>query len=285
MNWSDAEELQTVPKDVLAALRALRPLSAVAIQLQLLADEELAMNDVAEIIKADAALSADILRLANSPLFGLRQPPTGILHALALLGLRRLMTLVMTAAIGRFSNPARDTPALRRCWRHNLACGLICEDLADAAGLDRDMAYTAGLLHDIGRTGMLCVWTSRYSHLLDETGPDPVGLLASERQDFGISHTTAGAFLLRDWRLPEIFSQVAGRHHDPPNSSVKDYVGLVHRGCALADRLGFVVTAKPADAVTDGDPALWRALLPELPDGFGFAIAERINSLEAYLLR
>ena len=70
-------------------------------------EDDLGIDDTAELIKADAALSADVLRLANSPLFGLRQRAAGILHAVALLGLSRVMTLVMTAAMQSFANRAR----------------------------------------------------------------------------------------------------------------------------------------------------------------------------------
>jgi putative nucleotidyltransferase with HDIG domain len=274
-----------IAAEVRAALRALPPFSAVAIQLQVLADEDLCIADTAEMIKADAALSADVLRLANSPLFGIRQTVSGVLHAIAMLGLNRVKTLVITAALRSFGNPARGTAALERCWRHNLACALICEDLADKVCLDPDAAYTAGLLHDIGRCGMLGVWTARYCRLLDEGARDSLSMLTLERRELGIDHAAAGGFLLRDWRLPELLIRVAELHHHTPQPGAADFVGMVHCACGLADRMGFAASPRnSADDVAVDVPQPWRDILGGLPEEFAFGVAERINSLESYLL-
>ncbi|HUA63329.1 MAG TPA: HDOD domain-containing protein [Verrucomicrobiae bacterium] len=272
-------------EQAIAALLRLPPLSAVAVQVQLLAGETLELAEVAEMITADAALSADVLRLVNSSLFGMRRPATGILHAVALLGLNRVMTLVVTAALRSYASPAHGTAALKRCWRHNLGCGLICEKLANTVDLDPDVAYTAGLLHDIGRCGMLGVWTAHYGNLLDTAAPDPQALLASEEEELGITHTAAGAFLLETWHLPETLIEVARRHHDPPAPDVTDYIGLAHCACALADQFGFGVTGAPGDVEGKVDvPQPWRGLVDGLPEDFGFTVAERINALELHLL-
>jgi len=269
----------------LAALRGLQPLSAVAVQLQVLSEEDLGIAEVAEMIKADAALSADVLRLANSPLFGLRQLPSGVLQAVAMLGVSRVMTVVTTAALRNFASGARGTAALQRCWRHNIACGFICEDLARAVNLDVDLAYTAGLLHDLGRTGMLAVWAQRYGRLLDEASPDPAGLLTAEREEFGITHTDAGAFLLQNWRLPEVLVDVARVHHECPAPDVRNYGGMVHCACRLADQLGFVVTGKAGVENLPLDvPQPWSSLVAGMPERLGLGVAERINALESYFL-
>jgi len=272
-------------EEALAALRRLPRLSAVAIQLQLVNPEDMEIDTAAEMIRADAALSADVLRLANSPLFGLGQPANSILHAVVLLGLNRIVAFVITAALRSFGNPARGTEALRRCWRHGLACGLICEDLAEIVGLDPDIAYTAGLLHDIGRSGMLGVWTKRYAGLLDEATPEPLALLASEQQELGITHVDAGACLLRDWRLPGVLVEVAQFHHDPTRAGVTDYIGMAHCGCAMADALGFVVSGKAGvEGLTPDIESPWRGILAGLPEEYGPGIVERVNSLEGSLL-
>jgi len=284
MSARDSNEPQPPShQKALAALQALPPLSNVAIRIQLLAKEDLAVSDAAEMIMADAALSADVLFLANSPLFGLRQTATGIVHAVALIGLHRVMKLVVTAALRAFGSPARGTPALNRCWRHNLACGLICDDLAHRVDLDSDVAYTAGLLHDIGRCGMLCAWTKRYGELLDAATADPLMLLTSEREELGISHTDAGAVLLRNWALPETLVESARLHHDRPAPDVTDYIGIVHCGCAMADKLGFVVTGKGATNQMEDAPPPWSAILAGLPEQFAQGVAERVHAMESYV--
>jgi putative nucleotidyltransferase with HDIG domain len=272
-------------EQALDALRRLPPLSAVAIQMQLPAGKEMELPQVAEMITADAALSADVLRLVNSPLFGTRRPATGILHAVALLGMSRVMTLVVTAALRSFASPAHGTAALNRCWRHNLACGLICEKLANAVDLDPDVAYTAGLLHDIGRCGMLGVWTVRYGKLLDSSAADAQAILAAEEQEIGIAHTAAGAFLLETWRLPGTLVEVAQLHHDPARPDIADLVGLVHCACGLSDRLGFAVAGTGGRPLPPMDiPQPWQGIVDGLAKDFGSEIAQRVTALESHLL-
>jgi putative nucleotidyltransferase with HDIG domain len=194
----------------------LPPLSLVATYLlQQVSTENIAFRKVADVIRTDAPLSADMLRIANSALIGPRFPVTGVLHSLAMLGLDRVRSLATTAALKNLIGPADGTPALRRCWRHNLACAFLAEEAAGKSGLDRDLAYTAGLLHDIGRLVMMSAWRNRYSSFLDSAKPDAPGLLPLERQEFGIPHTRAGFALVRDWRLPGIFAEIADRPQEP----------------------------------------------------------------------
>jgi putative nucleotidyltransferase with HDIG domain len=251
--------------------------------LQQVSTENAAFRKIADVIRTDAKLSADMLRITNSALFGPRFPVTGVLHALAMLGLERIRSLIATAALKILIGPVEDTPALMRCWRHNLACACLAEEAARIAGLDRDFAYTAGLLHDIGRLSMISAWRKRYAELLDTAEPDPLGLLAVERQEFGIPHTRAGFALLQDWKLPVIFAEIADRHHDAPAEGAVDALSLVQFSCGFADTLGFGVVARPMASVEpDPAPALRKLIPGSLCEVHG-RVAERINALECCL--
>jgi putative nucleotidyltransferase with HDIG domain len=251
--------------------------------LQQVSKEDISFRKVADVIRSDAPLSADTLRIANSALIGPRFPVTGVLHALAMLGLDRVRSLVTTAAMKNLIGPADGTPALRRCWRHNLACAFIAEEVAAKNGLDRDFAYTAGLLHDIGRLVMMSAWRDRYSAFLDAAKPDAPGLLPLERQSFGIPHTRAGFALLRDWKLPAIFAEIADRHHDPVAPGAEEGLAVVQFSCSFADTLGFSAVDQPA-AEQEPDPSQpLRQLLPGTLDEIYARIGERINALECCL--
>src|SRR5689334_11081193 len=108
---------------VLEALKRLAPLPAVASRLvTLLSDEDTNFQRVAAVLDTDAALVAEVLRLANSPLIGLSRRVSTTLQALAVLGLRRVYSLIVTLTLCRFLRIAADAqPAIRLCWRHNLA--------------------------------------------------------------------------------------------------------------------------------------------------------------------
>ena len=258
--------------DALRKLRALPPLSMVAAQLlQQISKENVGFKSVSELIRSDAPLTADLLRIANSALFGSRFPVTGVLHALAMLGMDRVRSMVTTAALKHFVGPGAGTPAMQRCWRHNLACALLSDEAAHNAHLDRDFAYTAGLLHDIGRLAMMGVWPKQYSELLDSATVDGAGLLPLERREFGLPHTLAGFALLQHWKLPLIFADICDRHHDPPPEGSRDVLAIVSFSCQLADQLGFSAIEQ------DPPPTTGRASEAYV------RIGARINELECCL--
>ncbi|MGA2267919.1 MAG: HDOD domain-containing protein [Bryobacteraceae bacterium] len=269
--------------EALRVLRALPPFSAVARHvLQLVSREDIAFRKLAESIKADAALGADMLRVANSAFFGSRYPVTGVLHAIAMLGLDRIRSLVTTVALKNYTNPACGRAALARCWRHNLGCALISEQIARRTGVDTDFAYTAGLLHDIGRLAMIAAWPERYTALLDSAMCEPLHVLELERQELGIDHARAGHFLINDWKLPSELAAIAERHHAPLVEGLGDGAIVVHLSCPLADRLGFPAAGQLAaeDPGPEADlPPRFRESIGDLDD-LRLWVAERINAFE-----
>ena len=266
----------------LQALGALPPLSAVAIQLQRLTEDDADMRTVANAISVDPGLSADVLRMANSALFGARHSVPGVLHAIVMLGLDRVKALVFTAAFMRFANPARSEGATKRAWRHSVACALISDEISNRANTDRDVAYTAGILHDIGRLAMLRLWKAPYESLLDAAIPGDPEIIARERTEFSVTHPEAGGFLLRRWKLPQALVGPAEHHHDAEAPPVRDPSGVVHCACALADAVGFPVAGSAAETAPE-IPAALRALVPGTLEDLQFRVATRMNALEVWL--
>jgi putative nucleotidyltransferase with HDIG domain len=266
----------------------LPPFSAVAVHLlKLVAQEGIPFRTLADTLRSDAPLSAATLRIANSALFGPRLPVTGVLHAIAMLGLDRVRSMITTAALKNFSYTGRGTAAVVRCWRHNLACALICEEIARKARLERDFAYTAGLLHDIGRLAMMRAWMPRYSALLDSATPDASVLLDLEFREFAIRHTRAGSMLLKEWKLPEVFAEIASHHHDPLAQDRTDVAALVGFGCSLASAVGFGVTPPPAAGQAGAECAqhpVFIEIVSGTLDDLGIRLAERVNELECCLV-
>jgi len=208
----------------------------------LLATDEVEIRELVELITSDPAFSAQILRLANSPLFGFHSRIESLQHALVILGLRRVRSLAMTVATANYMHAALKIQELYRCWRHTLACALLTEELARICGLPEDIAYTAGLLHDLGRLGLLVAHPSEYAKLLQQAEHNEAELLDLEKNLFGADHCEVGRVLAEQWNLPEEIRIVAGRHHDPPGGPAEDLVGLTYLGCQLASSLGFWVT-------------------------------------------
>ena len=262
--------------------------SAVAVHLlKLVAQDGIRFRALADTLRADAPLTAATLRIANSALFGPRLPVTGVLHAIAMLGVDRVRSLVTTAAVKGFTGAGRGTPAVVRSWRHSLACALICEEIAGKTNMERDSAYTAGILHDIGRLAMLRAWLPRYAALLDSATQDPGALLDLEFREFGICHTRAGSMLIGEWKLPDVFAKIAKHHHDPQVPDQTDVAALAAFACSLANSVGFGVTPPPA-AGTAVSECLRHSVFTEILAGtsgdLGMRLAERVNELECCLM-
>lgn len=226
----------------LPALSKIPPFPPIVLRVfDLLASEDVEIRRLVELVTADPAFSAQILRLANSPLFGFHSRIDSLQHALVILGLRRVRSLAMTVATANYMHAALKVRELERCWRHTLACAILTEELARVCSFPDDVAYTAGLLHDIGRLGLLVAHPAPYAQLMQDATRNSVEILDLERKLFGVDHCEAGRLLAQQWNLPEDILIVAGRHHDPPDGPVQDLSALTYLGCQLADSLGFWV--------------------------------------------
>lgn len=263
-----------MPASVERALLRIPPLSHAAARLHLMNDEMADLRELAALISSDPALSGLVLRLVNSPLFGVRQRVTGILQAVALVGLDRLRVLATTAALRILIGSTSASAALTRCWQHSVACALIAQDLAARVGFDEDATYTAALLHDIGCFAMLSCWPKEYSQLLATCSP--AQLLAREFESVGVSHPDAGAYLLQNWGLPSELVAAARHHHNGGKGRQSALVELVSCSCTMADSFGFALTAQAPD-----DPAGNTLRPPHLEqEPLWLRIADGINQLD-----
>jgi putative nucleotidyltransferase with HDIG domain len=222
------------------SLKKLQPLPPVAVQLmRLVSSDECSFGRLSTLIRTDPAFAAEVLRIANSPLFGFRGEIGNVSRALLTIGLDRLKSLVVTVALRNFLSSTLQDSALRRCWRHSLACASACEELAMAAGMQKDAVYTSGLLHDVGRLGLLASYPAEYSRILDVDSECGLDVLQSERDVFDLDHCQAGTWLVREWALPEELEAITGRHHEEPAADGFDNLKIVQLACRIADSLGF----------------------------------------------
>ncbi|MGE5567566.1 MAG: HDOD domain-containing protein [Rhodospirillales bacterium] len=230
------------------AFKNLPPLPPLAAQLmRMVSTDEASFARLSVLVRADSAFSAEVLRIANSPLLGCRRQIHSIHHALTLIGLGKLKSLVLAVALRDFLSPRLEEPALRRCWRHSLACACIAEELAGAAPLNKDSAYSAGLLHDVGRLALLAAFPAEYARVLEISEGYAWDVLACEEDLFDIDHCRAGEWLVRDWQLPEEFAEVAGAHHVTPANGETHLVAVVQHSCRLAGACGFPVLKSPEE--------------------------------------
>ena len=219
------------------------PFPPVAAQLlRTLGDDNVHMQEIAALVASDATLCARVLQHANSAEFALADPVRNVRQALTVLGLDRTRKLTVTLAAAAYSGAALGAAELRRCWRHTLATAVLSEEIAKRSGLFIESAYAAGMMHDIGRLGLLVAYPNKYEQTIRNAAERCLDLLDFEKETFGMDHTEAGRWLAERWRLPDDFRVIAGRHHDACDGAPTSLLKIVHIACRLADYFGYDVT-------------------------------------------
>lgn len=175
------------------------------------------------LLSTDAGIAAEILRLSNSPLFGVARKVTSLKQAVGLLGLRRLRDLVLTRyLVQRLDDSKDDALDLAYFWRRSLTTAVIAARLSDViAPAERDQAFMAGLLADVGVVVLLRALPSRYRPIAEHYRPlGGEGWIAEEQRLLGVGHAEVSAVVLEEWRLPESLVNAVRLHHAPASSDV-----------------------------------------------------------------
>jgi putative nucleotidyltransferase with HDIG domain len=238
----------------------LPPFPQVAIRvLQLANNENVQLHQLGELISSDPAFASEVLTVANSVLYSPRYPANSILQAIAVLGANTLQGMCITVGVRAYLGKTMNQTAMKNVWRHNLACAMIAERIASAGLLDKDTAYTAGILHDIGRTALAVVQPKEYAALLDRKTGNPSDILEDECEIFGWDHCRTGLELISSWKLPPELALVVAEHHSPRKREAPWCTAeMVKVSCKMADAVGY--PAFPACRATP-----FPDLLEELP--------------------
>jgi HD-like signal output (HDOD) protein len=265
----------------------LPPFPQVALRvLQLANKENVQLHELSGLISSDPAFASEVLTIANSLLYAPRFPASSVLQAIAVLGANNLQGLCLTVGVRAYMGKALNQPAMRTIWRHNLACALIADQLASVGFLDRDVAFTSGVMHDIGRLALAVIRPKEYGLLLETHRGSPDSILTAERDLFGWDHCEAGRQLIADWKMPPEFEPIVSAHHVPrQKDSPWGMVDLINVSCRMADTVG--CSAFPGCEVTpfpdllDELPARERRLFHATAETLTAEIARKIDSVEA----
>jgi HD-like signal output (HDOD) protein len=255
---------------------ALPVFSPIAIRLMgLVAQDDVNLREVAKYISSDAALSARVLRLANSPLLGRSYEVRDVLHALAILGLPKVTSLVITSALSHYLPPNTDSDLLRSFWRHNLACALLAEQVEPARPAEAAVLYTAGLLHALGQLALIAGGAAQYREAMRWSAVNQTDLLEAERSFFGTDHASAGSALMRSWGFPAELVEAAACYRRPETSRFRS-VAVTGRCCRIACALGFEDGGYQKEPLDLREALPGRTFLIEL-------VPQQINAIECWL--
>ncbi|MBK9797090.1 MAG: HDOD domain-containing protein [Holophagaceae bacterium] len=185
----------------------------------LLQREDAGMADVARLIRRDLGMASQVLKLANSVHCASNRPVTEIGQAVAMLGVDSLRSLVLfRGIISSFDSPRPQGLDLEKLWFHSFEVATGVRQLAVLEGFTQlaDLAFSTGLLHDIGLVVLATEPAGRYRAILEKAQTTRVPLAVLEHDTYGVDHAQVGAHLLNLWGLPPTFCRPVREHHAPP---------------------------------------------------------------------
>jgi HD-like signal output (HDOD) protein len=218
-------------------------------------DPESSMEDLANALKLDPAISARLLKIVNSPLYGFPKQIDSVSRAVNMIGMQSVSDLVAATTIGRtFSGMTVQLMDLRVFWQKSVLCALLAGKIAKAGGIDdSERFFIQGLLRDIGHLVLYQTLPQRAQSALIEAEHLGTALAEVEQGNIGCDFTEVGAELIKSWDMPAQIEQ-AVRHqlHPQQAGEFNLQASIVHLAGALADQADL----KPAQAswISSVDP-------------------------------
>ncbi len=211
--------MTTIDDDQLLAFVDRMPAFRRSVQrlLQLAADINANSRDIVQVIESDPLMTVKILKVINSPFYGLTQKISSVQRAVVHLGINTIKNMALSvAAIGML--PAQNQAGFdnRAFLLHSLTCAAICKLLADrihVPAIQSSDYYVAGLLHDFGKVVFAAFVPEAYKTVLQIASDEGLALNQVEVQVLGIDHSQAGKHLAEHWGLAEGLIEAIDHHH------------------------------------------------------------------------
>jgi putative nucleotidyltransferase with HDIG domain len=223
-----SEDLKTEIKDRALEIRNLPTLPLALTEVStLLDDPEVSTDEVARVIGRDQVLSAKVLKMVNSPVYGFPGRIGSVQHSLVLLGLNVIRGVIISTSV--FDIMVESMAGL---WEHSLGCATACQRLARRAGFKDPEEYSvAGLLHDLGKVVTACQMPDVKARIDEVVAADDLTYFEAERKLLGFGHDRINAWIAEHWKLPLRLKEGMAMHHKPQLAQYyPDVAAVVHIG-------------------------------------------------------
>jgi len=218
-------------------------LPEVVVRLNALVDDPRSgLQEIGALVARDPALTAKVLRIANSAFYGLGEPVLSAEQAASVIGVRSLRNVVLQASILARYERFADIPDfdLDELWTHSAAVAKLSRALSQRArstgGLHPDDAYTCGLLHDVGKVVLLESLGEEYIEVLRDARASGLPLHVGEAHRLGVTHIEVGALLATRWQLPATIVSAIEFHHGPSDRLREHREAAI---VAIADQIAY----------------------------------------------
>ncbi len=222
-------------------------------------NEDIDIGQLARQISWDQALTARLLRVANSSFYGLQGRVATINDAIVLLGFRAVRSMVLAVSVSGIFRADHCLGFNPQAYvRHSIATGLAARGLALSTRHNPELAFTAGILHDIGKLALANCFAGHYAKALAYREQHDCPLLVAERDVLGVDHAMVGGMLADIWRFPPSLHSAAAEHHAPSGSAADSLADITHVANAIAHGLGLERT--DSEMVLAVDQTAWQRL-------------------------
>ncbi len=229
-------------KNIASKLSSFPGMPGAAVKLlALINDSDINVTQIELILRQDAGLTANLLRLANSAYFGIPSKIGSVRQAVLLLGLKRLIQMVIASCVSALMDrpvPGYDlSPG--ELWRHSLAVTVAAEGLVKELNIEAaEEIFTAALLHDVGKL-VLGDFVQDDFKKIENILSQEVSFEMAENMVLGVNHADIGAKILRKWSLPPELVNAVRWHHDPESAAQADtMLDIVHIADVLCLMIG-----------------------------------------------
>ncbi|MGV1099897.1 HDOD domain-containing protein [Thiovibrio sp. JS02] len=235
-------------EEILSLVKHVPPFPKVAQRVsEMLNDPEVGAADLAEVIQYDQVITANVLKICNAAYFGLPRKVASLDEALVVVGNATLKDIIITSSSARYyKGAAGEGYKLEQgdLWKHSVATGIMAKELVKhVKDVDQGSAYTAGLLHDIGKRFLSSFVADEFKKIMMKVVKDGCSFVEAEKELLGASHAELGGMILRQWEFPREMELAVQQHHDPDALEKEPLTAVVALANALVISMGIGVGA------------------------------------------
>ena len=229
-------------KNIASLLKSFPSMPGAAIKLLALIDDpDMSVSQIEDILRHDAGLTGNILKLANSAYFGIPSKVGSVRQAVLILGLKRLIQMVIASCVGAIMDkpiPGYDLPP-GELWRHAIAVSVAAEGLVKELNIGAsEEIFTAALLHDVGKLVLGTFVKDDFTKIQAALDQD-VSFESAENMVLGTNHADIGAQILTQWSLPSDIVNAVRWHHAPESAdTASTMLDVVHVANVLCLMIG-----------------------------------------------
>ncbi len=190
--------------------------------------DDFSIKELKTIIEKDPVLTAKLLKVANTFYYNpYGREITSTERAIMQLGTKNLLPIVFGLSIMKVFTIKGNHFNVKLFWKHSYTCAHIAKRIAKYFDLPEPEAFTAGLLHDVGKIVLYMIFPKKYPEVINLTEISNIPMFKAERKLFGIDHAEVGEILLNKWRIPQLIVEPVRYHHEPDKAPKYKYLAAL----------------------------------------------------------